>query len=162
MGMLLWLESHGITPIEPVNGHMPKNFEYAGKIYSIEKENPKVFKKLCEKFPDLIEELKKGVQFSKDGYPDFEPFRQAKLVVFEHPFTTRLHVNWEADRYLWPGCTASFGDRMRREYSLVWHHLEARPAQSPGLELLPSDLHKALQHTGGYAVKKTVRMQLDD
>ncbi|MDR3617178.1 MAG: HNH endonuclease [Candidatus Obscuribacterales bacterium] len=156
------LESLGITPIEPVNGHMPKNFEYAGRIYSIEKENPEVFKDLCEKFPDLVEQFRKGIQFSKDGYPDFKPFRQAKLAVFEHPFTTRLQDNLEADRYLWPGCSKSFGKKMRDEYSLVWHHLEARPGQPPRLELLPSELHKALQHTGGYAVKKTVRKQLND
>jgi hypothetical protein len=148
------LESLGITPIEPVNGHMPKNFEYAGRIYSIEKENPEVFKKLCEKFPNLIEEFKKGVQFSKDGYPDFEPFRQFGLVVFEHPFTSRLKDNWEADQRIWPGCGQSFGDRMRKKYGLVWHHLEARPGQPPGLELLPFDLHALLKHTGGHAAKK--------
>ena len=151
------LESHGITPIEPVNGHMPKNYEYAGRIYSIEKENPEVFKKLCEKFPDLIEQFKKGVEFTKDGYPDFKPFRQFGRVVFEHPFTSRWQDNWEADQHVWKDCSQSFGDRMRKKYRLVWHHLEARAGQPPELELLPSVLHKALQHTGGHAAKVTIR-----
>lgn len=117
--------------VKPVAGRLPINHEYAGK-----------------RFPDA--ELDppyrdKGVRFTKEGFPDFEPHAKSlpngkKRVQIE---LTGSHGNDKQK------ANALFGWKMEPE-GYTWHHHE----QAGVMLLVPKVVHKTVRHTGGTAIYK--------
>jgi hypothetical protein len=58
------------SEVEPVNGRMPINSEYAGDTFPLDKISPE----LQAKYPDRV-------QFTPQGFPDFSPYAQAEVQV---------------------------------------------------------------------------------
>ncbi|MCW5823962.1 MAG: HNH endonuclease [Cyanobacteria bacterium TGS_CYA1] len=147
------LEAKGITVIEPVNGRLPINWEWAGKNYPFAEKHPEIFNMLQKEYPEFAEKLKDGIKFTKDGYPEFKPFSLRKFS-FKHPFQTREKDFFEADKNFWPDIkTAAEGEARRRALGLTWHHMEPRPGEPPTMFLLPTILHDSVKHSGGIAAK---------
>lgn len=119
------LAGRGVTRIEPVNGRHPSNWKYAGEVYQLEGD-------LGVKYPE-------GVRFKETGYPDFSPYAEAQM---EIQLTGSIDADFKlADKAA--GLTAA----ERREQKLTWHHHE----DGKTMQLVPSDLHDAVDHTGGVA-----------
>ena len=99
------------------------------------------YEKLNEKYPF-------GVNFSKEGFPNFEPY-----------VLTRNGVKIDVDIGLLSpsGSREDFrrADEVMREQipgwtkpgTATWHHVQ----HSTRLQLIPSDLHLNVRHTGGRA-----------
>lgn len=145
------LAKEGVTPIEPVNGANPRNWKLAGKTYDFAKKHPETYEVLRKQFPEFAEAIKDGIKFTKDGYPDLSPFRKAEYI-FDHSFTTRTSDFLEADKSIWPHIkTAQEGNDLRAKYGLTWHHHQ----DGRTLQLVPTELHDKVKHTGGFAIEKT-------
>ncbi|MBS1998651.1 MAG: HNH endonuclease [Cyanobacteria bacterium SZAS LIN-2] len=148
------LKDKGITVIEPVDGRLPVYWGWAGKYYPFAKLHPVKCQELCSKYPKMKDALMKGVRYTENGYPDFEPF-SLREVQLEHPFGTRADDFLEADKLYWPSVkTRADGEIMRKMHQLTWHHVEAKPGQPPTLQLVPRAVHEAAKHTGGIAAEK--------
>lgn len=115
------------------------NEEYAGKNYQISD-------------PELAKKYPNGVNFTKDGYPDFSPYiKDGKYTVtFEKPSASAL----KADTCLNANYNHDF--KMANDYfgfketpaGYTWNHKEDMMT----LELIPTDLHQAVRHSGGAAL----------
>ncbi|MDQ3234083.1 MAG: HNH endonuclease, partial [Pseudobdellovibrionaceae bacterium] len=117
-----------------INGRIPRNGHYAGNNY----------------FDNLSDELKskypQGVNFKNNGYPDLSPYAKelpngGKFVKIE-PGINRAADFKVADKL--SGIKAS----KREAEGLTWHHSEEYGI----MELVPTDIHDAVKHTGGYAL----------
>jgi hypothetical protein len=106
------------------------NKKYAGKTFELSGD-------LAEKYPN-------GVKFTKEGFPDFKPY-SIKTVTVD---------NLEGDAYydfIKANEEAGF-DSTPDGYT--WHHVE----DGRTMELVPSDLHGAVRHTGGASlIRKGIR-----
>lgn len=141
------LEKHGVTPIEPVNGRLPLNWKFAGKLYPFADKYPQLFRELQQEFPDIAKRLKNGVPFTKNGYPDFSNLSLASKRLNDG-FVTRKADFFKADKMMWPSIkTAEEGEKLRTKLGLTWHHHE----DGRTLHLVPSKLHNNVGHTGGIA-----------
>ena len=96
-------------------------------------------------------EGKDGIHFSKDGYPNFEPFvqinpqNQQKYIVKIENLTGKYDIdNRSADKKA--GITKAYRD----ENGLTWHHHE----DGETLLLVPGRLHKKVSHAGGVSTIK--------
>ncbi|MBA4026697.1 MAG: hypothetical protein C0473_00495 [Cyanobacteria bacterium DS3.002] len=148
------LEKQGITAIEPVNGNLPRNYKYAGKVYQFSNEHPKEYENLCQQFPKFAETFREGVRYTKEGYPDFTPFRQAIDYRFKQLFTGRDADFEKGDEFIWPHLKdAKTREDERRRLGLTWHHCE----DGHTLQLVPYDLHSKVPHTGGIAIVEVLK-----
>jgi hypothetical protein len=87
------------------------------------------------------------VRFSKEGFPDFSPYDTTNGKIRIKYTGTRNGDFAEADRLA--GFTA---DNPRPE-GFTWHHHHDVGANGEGLmQLVPTDLHDAVQHTGGVSI----------
>jgi hypothetical protein len=88
---------------------------------------------------ELASEYPKGVRYSRAGYPILTPY--AKDIVYVDGLNGEMkHDNKLANREAGiPGKEPPDG--------YTWHHAE----DGRRMELVPTDLHKAVQHTGGRA-----------
>ena len=114
-----------INQIEPVNGRMPINCEFAGKTFPLERlpEN------IREKYPD-------SVRFTEQGYPEFSRYA-----------SERVQIEYSGDRGIdFTRANKALGFESTPE-GYTWHHHE----DAKTLELVPTELHKAVRHTGGCA-----------
>ena len=109
------------------------NSEYAGKTYQL--KDPE----LAAKYPD-------GVPFTEDGFPDFSKYAK-ETVKFEYPSVEAL----KADTCLTGNnyhdfklANAKMGFK-EKPAGYTWHHNEDKMT----LQLVPTDLHMAVKHTGG-------------
>jgi hypothetical protein len=113
-------------------GRAPINSaDYANDIYSFAEKNPE----LHAKYPE-------GVRFDADGYPDFSPYAE-KVVEIE------MKGNYTTD-YTDANTKAGIAE-IPEGYS--WHHHQ----DCKTMQLLPSDLHDGVRHTGGVSVIKNER-----
>ncbi len=113
-----------------VNGRMPINSEYAGKTY------------LKELSPELQAKYPNGVKFNSRGFPEFSPY--AKTTV-EIKYTGSRTGDFAAANK-----AAGFTETPK---GYTWHHHEGVGPNGVGkMELVPSDIHGAVKHTGGVAV----------
>ncbi len=109
------------------------NSDYAGKTYEL--KDPE----LAAKYPD-------GVTFTEKGFPDFSKYAQVS-VKFEMPSSSAL----KADTCLTGNNAHDFklANQMmgykETPAGYTWHHKEDMMT----LELIPTDLHMAVRHTGG-------------
>lgn len=84
-----------------------------------------------------------GVKFSKEGFPDFSPYTQAEVDL--DGLTGNYRIDAKAAN------KASGFDRTPEGY--VWHHVE----DGRTMQLIPKDIHKAVRHTGGSAIIRSLR-----
>jgi hypothetical protein len=114
------------TEVKPVAGRLPQKHAYAGKAFPAD-ELPAKYRK-------------KGLSFTKEGYPDFEPHAMqlpngGKRVQIEYTGSRGADSN-AANK------AAKLDDTPDR---YTWHHLE----DGKSMILVPTDLHKAVKHSGG-------------
>lgn len=112
--------------VKPVAGRLPRNHAYAGKDFPAD-QLPATYRK-------------KGLRFTKEGHPDFEPHAMqlpngSKRVQIE--YTGRRSADFEAAN------KAAKLAETPRDYT--WHHLE----DGKSMLLVPRDLHDAVKHSGG-------------
>ena len=139
---------HGTAPMRPsgplpseipvgpdglprINGRLPINAaEYAGRVY---------FDKLP---PELKLKYPNGVTFRPNGMPDFTP-HATRSVELEH-LRGDTHLDYKAANDA--SGLARYGADPPANYT--WHHCE----DGRTMQLVPSDVHDAVKHTGGEAV----------
>lgn len=113
--------------VRNVNNRKPINSKYADKVYPLEK----LPKDLRQKYPH-------SVPFNGAGYPDFSRYAIKKVKI-------NVTGNHDIDNSL-----ADKAARFKvRPENYTWHHHQ----DSNTMQLVPSDLHKAVKHTGGVANK---------
>ncbi|UUC47428.1 thrombospondin type 3 repeat-containing protein [Flavobacterium cerinum] len=129
MGVDPWYAQADEAPkellIEKINGRFPRNYKYAGKTYTFEKGTA-----LAKKYP-------KGVPFTKGGFPNFGAYVKKTVDIGSlniSPNTDFARANEKAGYSETPA-------------NYTWHHVE----YSAKLQLVPTDLHDAVKHTGGRA-----------
>jgi len=109
-----------------MNGRKPINWRFAGKTYRLDGE-------LAKKYPG-------GVTFKRSGYPDFSPYSRLRVTDTRGALTGII------------GRDSAFANAAsglkKTPAGFTWHHVE----DGRTLLLVPSDLHKAVRHTGGAAL----------
>lgn len=110
--------------VRPINGRMPINSDYAGKVY---------FDALP---PDLKIKYPHGVPFNGSGQPDFIRYAQHSV-----------KINVTGDHYVDFKAADKMAGITSRPKTHTWHHHE----DSKTMLLIPKDIHKAIKHTGGVA-----------
>lgn len=112
------------SAILPVGGRMPLNYEYAGQTYELSGA-------LRDKYP-------RSVAFKLNGFPDFSPYAHARVQVPDLVGDTSTDFAKANKR----SGLAETPD------GFTWHHHE----DGVTMELVPTDLHSAVGHTGGAAI----------
>lgn len=112
------------TTVRRVGGRLPINARYAGKGFPLSPE-------LAAKYP-------KGVTFRSTGFPAFTPYREAHAVVQGLTGDIRIDSRIANTATSLPSTPEGW----------TWHHVE----DGRTMELVPSDLHGYVRHTGGAAV----------
>jgi RHS repeat-associated protein len=110
--------------IPTIGGRQPINSKYAGAKFPLASD-------LSKRYPD-------GVSFKPNGFPDFGPYARETFI------SDNLTSNRAID-------AAKANAAFRRTHTPVgytWHHVE----DGRTMILIPSDLHRAVRHTGGVAV----------
>ncbi|CAO5681875.1 MAG: hypothetical protein NEHIOOID_01342 [Holosporales bacterium] len=122
--------------VRPINGRMPINSEYAGKVYTFDKL-PDIIK---SKYPNLQRDYQHGIPFTGTGHPDFSRYARSKVDI---EFSgSRIRDENLANRLLgYKETPAGF----------TWHHHH----NGKSMQLIPTDLHDAIRHAGGFAKIKS-------
>ena len=116
-----------------INGRLPINAAYAGRQFPL--AGP-----LGVKYPN-------GVMFKANGMPDFTPYAVASLEV--DGLVGDIKTDYRlANRAA--GLEGQYGNQAPPGYT--WHHCE----DGKTMQLVPTDVHHAVKHTGGEAVIKHV------
>ncbi len=115
--------------IPTINGRKPINSDYAGQTYPLDNLSPE----LQAKYPNSVE-------FTSQGFPNFSPYAQAEVQV------TGLTGVRRTDEAL---ANEAVGLSDTPE-GFTWHHVE----DTTTMQLVPSDIHGAVRHTGGSAIIK--------
>jgi RHS repeat-associated protein len=118
-------ETHSGNHAQKINGRMPINSCYAGKVYPAS-EMPR---NLAQKYPH-------GVPFNMFGFPDFS--RYAKTTVNIGTFS--------GDSADFAAANKSAG-LTKTPNLMTWHHSH----ETGKMQLVPTDLHDYIKHTGGAA-----------
>ena len=117
--------------VSPVNGRLPINSRYAGTTVPLE-DLP----------PDIRATYPHSVPFTGTGFPDFSRYsiRNVRIDLG----ATRAIDFGRADR------AAGYSRSNPRPAGYTWHH-----HQDAGyMQLVPTDLHDAIRHTGGIATSR--------
>jgi RHS repeat-associated protein len=115
--------------LEPLpSGRLPANYRYAGRHYELS--------------PELRKKYPAGVRFTEKGYPDFGPHALFE-VRFPKPGFTGNRTKDFAMANKKAGLLAT-------PTGYTWHHHE----DGRTMQLVPTDLHDAIRHAGGVALKK--------
>jgi|GEM_PF-1300477 len=107
-----------------INGRLPRNSKYAGKEFPLSDD-------LASKYPD-------GVTFTPDGFPDFSPYAKKSVEVDGL-------IGDEYEDFKLANQNAGY-DNTPSGYT--WHHHQ----DGKTMQLMPSDLHGGVPHTGGAAI----------
>lgn len=119
--------------VKPVAGRLPRNHQYAGR-----------------EFPrDMLpaQYRKQGLKFTKQGYPDFEPY--AKTLPNGKKSVTIDYKGSPAKDF---DAANEAAGLTRTPQHYTWHHSE----DLGKMMLIPKDLHNIVKHTGGVAGHKHV------
>ena len=122
--------------IEKIGKRFPINAKkWAGRVYDFSSNkslNKKAIEELKKKYP-------KGVPFTKEGFPDFSQYARVTVNV---PLGKSIEQDFKYANKLIKEKTTPKG--------YTWHHTE-----KPGvLQLIPTDLHEVVRHTGGKAIER--------
>ncbi|WP_307744935.1 RHS repeat-associated core domain-containing protein, partial [uncultured Pantoea sp.] len=133
-----WIDPLGLSKcslaskmVKAVNGRMPINSKFSGKMYPIE-SLPVVIR---HKYPH-------SVPFNHAGFPDFTRY-SIRNVRIELGRTRAIDFS-RADK------AAGYGRGNPRPNDYTWHHHQ----DSGYMQLIPTDIHAAVKHTGGIATGK--------
>jgi len=110
-----------------INGRNPINSKYAGETYPVNRLSP-----------DLQAKYPNSVEFNSQGFPDFSPYAKAEIEV---PGLTGIRSTDEALANKAVGLSET-------PEGYTWHHVE----NGTTMQLVPSDIHGAVRHTGGAAI----------
>jgi len=156
-----------IKAIQKIDDGFPRNAkDYAGNTYyldieknpilkerlsklkpAIRKTREKKLKKLNEKYPE-------GVKFNKKGFPDFSPYRYKHdnnevLVDIEElhidPPDNKGTAGSQLDMNKANEMMKEIDPNWKQPVGYTWHHIE----NTTKLELVPTDLHSTIGHSGG-------------
>ena len=124
-----------------VGGRNPIKAEYAGKVYHAD-DLPDSIKNI---YPDIKIKYPDGVKYDVQGFPDFKPYtiKEVKL----EKFTPGNHRK-DYDRATLEVRKADPNFVKPKDYT--WHHHQ----DGTTMQLVPGDLHKDFQHTGGMSTTK--------
>lgn len=116
------------------------NGDYAGKNYQLKDEE------LAKKYPD-------GVNFTDEGFPDFSPYA-IETVKFDPPSIEAKNAGTcltgvDGHDFSMANKALGFKDTPA---GYTWNHKEDMMT----LELIPTDLHMAVRHTGGASLLKAL------
>ena len=119
-------ETQGATkPVRPVGGRLPSNYKYAGKTY-------------CLKDPRLASKYPGGVPFTESGFADLSG----------HAIKSVPVKGLTGNRAIDAALANKAAGLARTPAGFTWHHVE----DAVTMQLVPSDLHIAVPHTGGGAI----------
>lgn len=121
--------------VRPINGRMPINSDYAGKIFRAEDLSPA----LKLKYPNFAKDYPHGVPFNGQGYPEFSRYALKKVEI------KASGIRWRDD--LLANKTANL---KTKPDGYTWHHHE----DGKNMYLIPTDLHDAIKHSGGVSKLK--------
>ncbi|EFO1363694.1 type IV secretion protein Rhs, partial [Escherichia coli] len=126
-----WIDPLGLKcgpMVKKVNGRNPSNSAYAGRIYP------------ASKLPvDIRGKYPHGVPFNHAGFPDFSHYSIKN---------TRIELGSSRDiDFARADRAAGYGPGNPRPEGYTWHHHQ----DSGYMQLVPSDIHDAVRHTGGIA-----------
>ncbi|MDP3373946.1 MAG: DUF637 domain-containing protein [Hydrogenophaga sp.] len=117
--------------IQQVNGRLPINSAYAGKIYP------------SSLFPvEIRGKYPHGIPFTAQGFPDFSRYSISNVNI--ELGATRIQDFLRAD------AAAGYTKNNPRPSGYTWHHHQ----ESGYMQLIPTDLHFHVKHTGGIATAK--------
>ncbi|THJ30088.1 type IV secretion protein Rhs, partial [Lampropedia aestuarii] len=143
-----WIDPRGLKPKKggsysqhsgahpvPINGRMPINCAWAGKTFPLDE----VADSIKAKYPGLSNRYPNGVPFNMFGFPDFSRYSISNVRI-------ALGSSRDVD-FARANKTAGFASTPE---GYTWHH-----NQDAGyMQLIPSDVHGAIKHSGGIAVSK--------
>ena len=115
--------------ITKINNRAPINSKFAGGLFPLERFSAE----LRQKYPN-------GVTFTNTGFPDFAPYAKVTVKVDDLRGNTTTDFN---------KANAEAGLTETPE-GFTWHHHQ----DTQTMQLVPSDLHRAVKHTGGVAIIK--------
>lgn len=114
--------------VRPVNGRMPRNHQYAGQVYPV------------EKLPlDLQKKFPHSVPFTGSGFPDFTRYAKKKV---------RIKVT--GDHYQDTKLANEVAGYKKEPEGYTWHHHH----DGETMMLVDFELHQFVKHTGGAAIVK--------
>jgi len=116
-------------------GKRPRNYRYAGKSIPVSKFS----KKLAIKY-------NKPIRFNRNGYPDFSSYSKEEV-----KSTKLTGINWK-DIKIADGIMKSKSPGWVRRSGWTWHHHQNKKT----MQLMPSDLHAAIPHSGGASLLKQI------
>ncbi len=119
------------TLIQKVNGRNPINSKYAGQVYPLELLPVEI----RGKYPH-------SVPFTHAGFPDFSRYSIKNVKIT--PGNSRAVDFARADKL------AGYNKQNPRPSDYTWHH----DKESGYMQLVPTDIHGAVRHTGGIAKGK--------
>jgi len=91
-----------------------------------------------------------SVTYSKEGYPDFTPYRHPTVKDVQIEFTGKRDKDFRlADT------AAGITEKMRKDEEYTWHHHQ----DGKTMQLIKRDVHEQFFHTGGMA---RVRKEIDE
>lgn len=130
-----------------VNGRKPIGYKDAGSTWRHEQK---------AKIPDHIQRNYGDIHVDVEGFPEFTPHvvdladygvangRKADMVI---PLSPKLN-----DDFALADERAGIDEAFRKEHGLVWHHHQDVSGGRGRVQLIPSELHDAVKHTGGGAI----------
>lgn len=133
----MWIEPLGWInckeTVKTINGRLPVNSSYVGGLYP------------ASNFPVSIRgKYLHGVPFNHAGFADFSRYSIKSV-------TITLGNSWNADFKL-AAKVAGYGPSNPRPVNDTWHHHE----NTGYMQLISTDIHNAVKHTGGIAVSKKI------
>jgi A nuclease of the HNH/ENDO VII superfamily with conserved WHH len=115
----------------PVAGQLPRNHEFAGKYF------PR------ERLPTAFRQ--QGLRFTEAGYPDFSPY--AKTLPNGKKSVDIVYTGSRSGDFAAANAKAGY---KTTPPGYRWHHHQDMKT----MQLVPSELHDAVTHTGGVATNK--------
>jgi Skp family chaperone for outer membrane proteins len=111
---------------QPINGRMPINSKYAGQEFPL---------------PDALKaKYPLGVRFTDDSFPDFSNYVENEVI-----------IKYTGNRRLDKKLSNQQAGYTKTPSGYTWHHVE----DTQTMQLIPADLHNAVNHTGGFAIHKS-------
>lgn len=107
-----------------LGGKNPINVKYAGEAFPL---------------PDELASYPGGVRFTDEGFPDFTPHASKQVEISPHGPTRAADF----------ARSNQAAGQSKTLCGFTWHH-----AEDGSMQLIPTDLHEAVRHSGGVAVNK--------
>ncbi|HWO21178.1 MAG TPA: HNH endonuclease [Kofleriaceae bacterium] len=119
---------------KPIAGRLPQNHQLAGKQFPADRISPKY--------------RSKGVRFTPEGYPDFSPHAKQLPNGRSH-----VEIEFTGSRSADEAAANAKAGLSSTPRDHTWHHVE----DGKTMILVPTALHRAVNHTGGTAAYKHAR-----